>query len=339
VTRARLVAALSLALAVGAPALVRAEPIVLRMASVAPDGTAWARELKAFGREVQQVTSNELSIKWYLSGIAGDELAQHQRVQRDQLDGIVSGGVLCQRLAPTMRAIAVASMFRDRHEADFVVNQLRPTINAEMLSSGYVMVGPAGMGFSVLFSRTPIRTMSDVRRFRPWLWSLDDTMRRQLEAMGLSIVQLPVEEAGRAYDDRRVDGFVALPSAAMAFQWSAQARYVTDLKVGYLTGCMILSRRAWDSLSHDEQQTMYSAVAKLRVRIEEVSDQTDHTLLGGLLARQGLTSITAPPALEAEFMDSARKTIPVLERVMPPGTMQRVRQLIAEYRQQVSGRR
>jgi TRAP-type C4-dicarboxylate transport system substrate-binding protein len=305
------------------------------MASVTPDGTAWARELKAFGREVQAVTNNDVQIKWYLSGIAGDELSQHLRVQRDQLDGVVSGGMLCQKLAPSLRAIAVAGQFRDRHEADFVLNQLRPTLDTEMIKSGYVLVGPAGMGFSVIFSRTPVRTMAELRRLRPWLWSLDDTMRAQLEGMGLHVVQLPVEEAARAYDDQRVDGFVALPSAAMAFQWSAQARYVTDLKLGYETGCLMLARRAWDTLSHEQQQTMSAAVAKLSVRIEEVSEQIDHTLLSGLFAKQGLTAIAAPAPLQAEFAESARKTLPIVERLVPPGTMQRVRQLILEYRRQV----
>jgi TRAP-type C4-dicarboxylate transport system substrate-binding protein len=330
-------ACLSLPLALGSSTGVQAEPLVLRMASVAPDGTAWARELKAFGREVQAETGNEVQIKWYLSGIAGDELAQHERVQRDQLDGIVSGGVLCQKLAPSMRAIAMAGQFRDRNEAHYVLNQLRPLLDQEMLKSGYVLVGPAGMGFSAIFSRTPVRTMADLRKLRPWLWSLDDTMRAQLEAMGLHAVQLPVEQAARAYDDKQVDGFVALPSAAMAFQWSAQARYVTDLKVGYLTGCMIMSRRSWDMLSHEQQQIAFAAVTKLQGRIEEVTQQTDQTLLGGLFAKQGLIALPPSPALQAEFIESARKTINMLEGMTPPGTLQRVRQLVAEYRRQ--GRR
>lgn len=81
-----------------------AEPVTLRLATVAPDGTGWARELKAFGREISTSTHDDVLIKWYMSGIAGDELQSHERVQRDQLDGILSGGMLCQRLAPSMRA-------------------------------------------------------------------------------------------------------------------------------------------------------------------------------------------------------------------------------------------
>ena len=331
----RLVASFTVAAAVVVAGAAGADPVVLRVASVAPDGTAWARELKAFGREVQATTNDEVQIKWYLSGIAGDEVGSHQRVQRDQLDGIVSGGMLCQRLAPTMRAVALVGQFRDRREANFVINRLRPAIDDELGKAGYVDVGPAGMGFSVIFSQKPVRTMADLKKLRPWLWSLDEGLHTQLDAMGLHPVPLPVEAGARAWDDGAIDGFVALPSAALAFQWSAQARYVIDLKVGYLTACMIIARRAWDVIGHEQQQALIGAAAKLEARVEDVSAQIDHSLLSGLFARQGLTALPVSPALQSEFTEAARRTLGTVEKLTPPGTLQKVQQLVGEYRQQI----
>src|SRR4030095_14718138 len=70
---------LAIALLATSPARAN-EPVTLRMASVAPDGAAWAREFKAFAREVAASTQGQVQIKWYLGGIAGDELRQHERV-------------------------------------------------------------------------------------------------------------------------------------------------------------------------------------------------------------------------------------------------------------------
>jgi TRAP-type C4-dicarboxylate transport system substrate-binding protein len=325
--------ALVIALALlAAPSLARAEPVTLRLASVAPDGTGWARELKAFGREVMATTHDNVQIKWYLSGIAGDELQSHERVQRDQLDGILSGGMLCQRLAPSMRAAGMAAEFRDRDEANYVMSRLRPTLDAEFAKSGYVILGTAGIGFSVFFSRTPVRTMADLRHLRPWLWSLDDMLKTQLGAMGINIVPLPVEIAARAFDEGKVDSFVGLPSAALAFQWSSQARYVMDLRVGYLTGCILVSRRAWDTLGHEDQQAVQSAVAKLQVRMHETTRQMDESLLSGLFAKQGLQALPVPPALQAEFSAAARDAEKQVEKLTPPGTVERIAAWLAEYR-------
>src|SRR5206468_969252 len=65
--RAALVA---LALAWAAPSA--AEPVTLRLATIAPDGTAWAREVRAFNRDVEALTHGQVRFKWYLGAIAGD---------------------------------------------------------------------------------------------------------------------------------------------------------------------------------------------------------------------------------------------------------------------------
>jgi TRAP-type C4-dicarboxylate transport system substrate-binding protein len=316
-----------------------ADPVTLRMASVAPDGTAWAREMRAFGREVAAATQEQVQTKWYLAGIAGDELRQQERVERDQLDGVVSGGMLCQRLAPSLRAVAMAGMFRDRDEVMYVLNRLKPTVDAETERAGYVNIAEAGMGFSVVFSRTPVRTMADLRKLKPWLWSLDEVIGAQLSAAGVKPLMLPVQDAGRAYDDGKVDGFIAVPSAALAFQWSASARYVTELRVAYLTGCMVVSRRAWDALSHEDQQIVKAAAAKLAARIEDSARQIDDTLLKGLFARQGMVILPASSSLQAEFNEVARATQKTVETLTPPGIVERIAGWLAEYRGHRADRR
>ena len=88
----------------------------LRMAAIAPDGTAWARELKALARDVEAQSNGELRIKWYLGAIAGDELTALERVKRAQLDG-EAGASFCQRLAPPLRAARLVGMYQSHQEA------------------------------------------------------------------------------------------------------------------------------------------------------------------------------------------------------------------------------
>ena len=57
-----------------------AEPTVLRMAAIAPEGTSWARELKAFARNLERATDGAVRVKWYLGGVAGDEAEEVERI-------------------------------------------------------------------------------------------------------------------------------------------------------------------------------------------------------------------------------------------------------------------
>ncbi|MCU1282382.1 MAG: putative dicarboxylate transporter, partial [bacterium] len=61
---------------------------VLRLATVAPEGTSWARQLYVLANEVEAATHGELGIKYYWGGMAGDEDVVADRVRKHQLDGI-----------------------------------------------------------------------------------------------------------------------------------------------------------------------------------------------------------------------------------------------------------
>jgi TRAP-type C4-dicarboxylate transport system substrate-binding protein len=231
-----------------------------------------------------------------------------------------------------MRAAGLAGEFRDRDEAHYIMGRLKPIIDGEFAKAGYHHLATAGIGFSVLFSRTPIRSMADLRKMHPWLWSLDEVLRAQLPAMGINVVPLPVEDSGRAYDEGKVDSFVGLPAAALAFQWSTQARYVMDLRVGYLTGCLLITRKAWDSLSHDDHQAIESAAAKLQMRVQDTTRQMDEALLSGLFARQGLLVLPVSPALQSDFSAAAHEAQKQAEKLAPTETIEHIAAWIAEYR-------
>src|SRR5260370_38171731 len=81
------------------------EPIyTLRLATLAPQGTGWAREMQAFSRDVALATNGQVALKWYLGGIAGDDAEAANRIARDQLDGMAPGPWQCERWRPAVTA-------------------------------------------------------------------------------------------------------------------------------------------------------------------------------------------------------------------------------------------
>ena len=182
----RALAALLLAAGVG-----RAEPQVLRIATVAPDGTAWARDLKVFAHAVENATGGAVRVKLILGGIAGDEDQLLGRLQRGQLDGAASGGLLCQQLAPSLGVLSVTGLVQERNEASFVAGKLKPIVDQEAARAGYAILATASVGPLMLFSKTPIASMSDLRARKIWAWSVaNQSGRTQWAQMGLQMVQM-----------------------------------------------------------------------------------------------------------------------------------------------------
>jgi TRAP-type transport system periplasmic protein len=316
-----------------ASTVARADEVTLRMGTMAPDGTAWARELNAFGREVATRTRGQVRIKWYFGGISGDEPAMGEHMRSGQLDGAASGGPLCESLAPSMRVMRVVGLLTTDSEAAFVASRLWSIFEAEFHNNGTVGLGTATLGPHVLFSRTPIRSLAELRRSPMWVWDRDDVLRAELRSFGANLVALPVADALRAYEERRVDGFIAPASVALAFQWSAAARYVTDLRLDFITGCVVISDRAFDPLPLEARDVIRSAGSKLSVRFADISRQQDAMLLNGLFRKQGVTTVPVDPRFATEFFELARATRETLDAsLVPRALLLRVLGILADFR-------
>jgi TRAP-type C4-dicarboxylate transport system substrate-binding protein len=327
--RAAAVAAVAWLVA-AAPA--RADRVVWRMATAAPDSTSWAKELRAFARDVESSTDGQIAIKWYFGGIAGDEREVMDRIARAQLDGMASG-ILCAKVAPSMRTFDVPGIIQGRDEANYLAQKMQPRFAAEAQRNGFALLFTSGLGPTLIFSRTPVKTMAELRAVKLWRWDLDEWGVMASREMGLPMYAGSLVDAARLYDERKIDGFTTMPSAALAFQWSTQARYITPLPLGYVQGCMLVANRAWDRATPRQREAVMAAAGKCAHRFDAVGRHEDEQLLGGLFERQGLKMVPLSPALRAQYFEAARAARERLgDKLMPHAILDQALNMLADYR-------
>ncbi len=309
------------------------EEATLRIGTVVPEGTSWARGLKAMARDVETGTAGAVHLKFYLGGIAGDELQMLERVRRGQLDGILSAGMACEAVAPSMRVGRIPGVFQTWGEASYVLGRLRPTFEAEAQKNGFRYLGEAIVGPSIVFSRKPVATMRDLQQTRLWIWNIDSMISTILPAMGMHVEPLPISEAVAAYEQRRVDGFVGPAAAALGFQWSAAARYYTDLRMGFVTGCLLVSNHDFDALSLGAQQAMRLAGAKAKLRFEADGRSQEEQLLHGLFQKQGLQPVPVDAGTRVAFFETAQTARErAATRLVTPALIAKVLGMLADFR-------
>jgi TRAP-type C4-dicarboxylate transport system substrate-binding protein len=312
---------------------------VVRMASAAPDGTGWAHELKVVAEEVSRATNGNVRVKWYFGGITGDDVQSGDRIRRGQLDGVASGGMLCMRLAPSMRVLRLLGLFQSRKESAYVMGRLKPVLDKEFQAEGFTNLVEVGLGADVLFTKDPVTSMADLRRQRFWIWDLDDVFKLELPELGVHAVPVALAEARAAYEAGRFDGFIGLPTAALAFQWATLVNHVTDLRLGFLSGCLLISTRTFDSLPLEAQHAFRHAAAKLQARVEDMGGEQDRALLSGLFARQGMKADPVGATFRAEFFAAARAAREKLgEKLVPLQLLHNVEGMLADFRGEHSSR-
>jgi TRAP-type transport system periplasmic protein len=310
-----------------------ANPVTLRMSAPAPEGTGWARLLHEMSAEIAAGTGGAVKMKWYLGSITGDELETMARVQSGQLDGFGSGGMACERVMPSMKVTRLIGVFQSRAEATHLARKLESTFAAEAQDNGFSILTVNGMGADIIFSNRPIKTFAELKKARLWRWDLDETANRFAREMGMTVVTKKLEEAAPAYDRGEIDGFFSIPQAALAFQWTTRARYVTNLRFAFLWGCVLVSNRAFDKLTVEQQQVVRGAAIKTGMRWDDYGATSDEALLGPLAKQQGLTVFPASEAFRAELFHVASE---VRNRIgatlVPPALLDRVMRILADYR-------
>jgi TRAP-type C4-dicarboxylate transport system substrate-binding protein len=310
-----------------------AEPVTLRIATVAPEGTEFAREFKAFARDVETVTQGAVRVRWYFGGIAGDELEVADRIARGQLDGTASGGMLCAKLSPTMRALRVGGLVQTGLEARFLLGHLREQISADFEAGEMTNLGTPILGNDYAFLDREVQSLAELKQLRLWRWNLDEVGIATSSAVGLDIVGIPIGTVTGSLEERKIDGFIAIPTAALAFQWSPHARVLLHMPLGFLAGCLLISHRSWNRVDPTLRQEIMGSAAKAMERMADMMDRQEGLLLGGLFQRQGVRVMDPTPGLRAEYFGASRLARDQLKgSIVPAGVLERIQVLLADFR-------
>jgi TRAP-type C4-dicarboxylate transport system substrate-binding protein len=177
-----------------------------------------------------------------------------------------------------------------------------------------------------------VTNLSELRQQRLWIWQLDDVWSEFLRGIGVHVVPTALTDAARAYDEQRTDGFIAIPSAALAFQWTSRVRQFTELNAGYLPACMVLSQAAWQRLSREQHDGLIAAAARFFTRFEQLGRTQDAALVGGLFEKQGVHKLKMSEVFRSEFFAAAREARERMAKLVGADVLRDVNGWLADYR-------
>jgi hypothetical protein len=72
-----------------------------------------------------------------------------------------------------MTITRVPGVFQSRDEAADATNRLQPMLQKEAHANGFVLLTAPGLGPDVIFARTPVHSMAELRKLKLWRWDPD----------------------------------------------------------------------------------------------------------------------------------------------------------------------
>jgi TRAP-type transport system periplasmic protein len=279
--------------------------VIIKVATLAPEGTSWMKLFHQFQTRVEARTEGRVKFKFYSGGVQGDEKDVIRKMRVGQLSGAAITGIGLAMINPEVRALEAARTYAD---LDHARERLDPLLRKSFLDKGYVLMGWGDVGPVQIFSQRPIKSLEDLRQTKLWMPSEDAVTKQIFAALEIRGVPFGVPEVLPALSTGSIDAFFGSPLSTLALQWSAHCRYVTSMVIGMATGATVVTKASWDSLTPEDQKIMTEESQKMQADIIKLIREDNANALEAM-KKKGLIVVPTPPAMVQEM---AKRTAPIV---------------------------
>lgn len=277
-----------------------------RIATLAPEGSAWMKILGRGGEELGKITSGRVSVKYYAGGVQGDEKDVVAKMQLGQLDGGAMTSIGLGMVDESIRVIELPMMFQSVEEMDYVRNKMWSTFQARFAKKGYYLGDPGDVGFLYFYSAEPVKSIADLGKAKVWLWGEDKIVKAMFRRMSVNGVPMGVPDVLPALNTGRINATYASPLAAVALQWYTKVKYSTSMPMAYAIGATLIRKQAWEKLSAEDQKAA-EKIFRMQAQKLRKAVRTDNERAFKAITRAGVKVIETPAAMVSQFDKTAQE--------------------------------
>jgi len=180
------------------------DTIVLRLATTAPEGSPWADACQQLTSGIEKASKGQVRMKLFRSGLLGEELETAQQLQAGTLDLYAGSSSSLVEALPELGVLEMPFLFADLAEVDRALVRVLPSLGKAVAQRGFRIVGSTDVGFRHVGSKTPVQSLTDLRRLR--LRSQPAPLHARLwTLLGVKHHPLGLPSVARALEDGTID--------------------------------------------------------------------------------------------------------------------------------------
>src|SRR5438477_2502677 len=119
---------------------------VLKLASLAPEGSIWMVLLHDWAKNVEEHTGGKVKVKFYAGGVAGDERDAVRKMRLGQINGAVVTSIGLGLIQSEVRVLELPMLVQSYQELDYVRNALDGDLRRKFEEKGYVLLAWGDVG-------------------------------------------------------------------------------------------------------------------------------------------------------------------------------------------------
>ncbi len=310
------------------------QAMTLKIATIAPDGTTWMKEMRAGAKQINEKTAGRVKLKFYPGGVMGNYKSVLKKIRLGQLHGGAMTGGELSALYPDMQIYTLPMLFSNYAEIDHVRPQIDPILKQGLDDRGYVCLGISEGGFAYMMSSEAIRSMTDLQSHKVWVPEDDVLSDALFNKMGVNPIPLPLADVYTGLQTGLIDTVGGTPMGALAFQWHTRLGAVTEVPLGYLIGVLVVDKKRFKRINSADQKIVMEVMSGVFKRMDKLNRE-DNLKAIAAMKNQGIEFVQPESDELKTWKKLADETIRESGKVAAsPGMYQKVKTMLADFKQQ-----
>jgi TRAP-type C4-dicarboxylate transport system substrate-binding protein len=235
----------------------------IKLATIAPEGSAWMVAMRAGAEEISQRTGGRVKFKFYGGGVQGNDKQVLRKMRIGQLHGSTFTSSALGDMQKDAVLYAMPMLFDNLEEVQYVRGHMDDRLRELMEQAGYANFGFAGGGFAHLMSKRPIANLDDMKGLKVWVPEGDQLSYGAAKALGISPVTMPLTDVLTGLQTELLDIIMGPPAGTIVLQWNTGVSHITDLPLAYIFAMLVIDKKYFDRIRPADQAVVREVMERV----------------------------------------------------------------------------
>jgi len=282
------------------------KPVIVKMATLAPEGSPWHQVLEDIAQDWREISKNRVRLKIYAGGVVGDESDMVRKMRLNQIQAAALSAEGLSYIDKGIYGLSLPLLVENYRQLDWVRAQVEPELRRRYDQQGIKVLAWADVGWVYWFCKEPVASPEDLRKQRIFTWAGDPHSPKLWKAAGFQPVSLAAIDVLPGLQTGLIDAISSSPLTVASFQWFGVAKYMTNLPWAAMTGALIVKKETWDAIPAALRSQLQAAVDQRALRIKNEIRYSDDEAIT-VMQEHGLEVVEITTADWAAWQDLIEK--------------------------------
>ncbi|MFO0582840.1 MAG: TRAP transporter substrate-binding protein DctP [Anaeromyxobacter sp.] len=244
------------------------QPVVVKLGTLAPQGSTWHELLKEMGQRWEQVSNGQVKMKIYAGGAQGSEGDMVRKIGINQLQAAAISNVGMHDVIPEPTTFSTPFLFDDAKQLECAFEKVRPSVEASLEKRGLVALQWSQIGGIHMFCTKAFRTPAEMKGAKMWAWEGDPKSVEAYRAAGFTPVVLSSSDIYASLQTGMIECVPNVPLYVLTARLFEKANHMSVVPWGFVVGATVIRKDTWEKIPADLRPKLLAIAKELGSRVD-----------------------------------------------------------------------